>query len=207
VKIDGTDKEISVAYHKDSNDSSQTVEIYQDLKMQKNVTGNLGDLTKVFEYTAEFTDLVPNESYTVEGDDKKVFNADSSGKAKVPFKLRDNQKLVIKKLPKNAKYRITEEPSDHVAEYKVFSEDMTDKGAKIIKAEGNNSAEAAKALSTALETVDMFDGTVVVLWENNRDLATLTAVRSYLGAWACALVITIGGAIVLISKKKKYEGE
>ena len=207
LKINGADKEIPVAYHKDINDKSQTVEIFQDLKIQKNVSGNLGDLTKVFEYTAEFSDLVPGHAYTVEGDDEKTFNADNSGKATVPIRLKDDQKVTIKQLPKNAKYRITEAPSDHVAEYKVFSEDMADKGARIVKLEGSNGEDAAKALSTALETVDMFDGTVVVLWENNRDLATLTAVRSYLGIWAFALALVLTVTAALIIKSKRYREE
>ncbi len=207
VKTGGADKEIPVAYHKDRNDKSQTVEIYQDLKIQKNVTGNLGDLTKIFEYTAEFTGLVPGASYTAEGDDEKTFNADASGKATVPFKLKDDQKVTIKQLPKSAKYKITEAASDHVAGYRVFSEDMADKGAKIVMPEGSNGEEAAKALSTALETVDMFDGTVTVLWENNRDLATLTAVRTFTGIRVLALTIVLAGTAALLARRKRSREE
>lgn len=207
VRTGSAEKEIPVAYHKDINDKTQTVDVFQDLKIEKNVTGNLGDLTKVFEYTAEFTDLVPGQAYTIKGDDEKVFNADSSGKATVPIKLKDNQKVTVKQLPKNARYRITEAPSDHVAEYKVFSENMADKGAKIIRVKGSNSDDAAKALSTALESVDMFDGTIVVLWENNRDLATLTAVQSYIGIWLCAMIPVLAGLILLIKRQSKYREE
>ena len=146
---------------------------------------------------------MPGESYTIEGDDEKTFNADSSGKATVPVKLKDDQQVTVRQLPKNAKYRITEAPSDHVAEYKVFSEDMADKGAKIVMAEGSNGEDAAKALTTALETVNMFDGTVVVLWENNRDLATITAVQTYLGIWACALAILLAGTVTLAFRRKR----
>ena len=84
---------------------------------------------------------------------------------------------------------------------------MADKGARIGKLEGSNGEDAAKALSTALETVDMFDGTVVVLWENNRDLATLTAVRSYLGIWAFALALVLTVTAALIIKSKRYREE
>ena len=83
---------------------------------------------------------------------------------------------MIRNLPKGATYKVTEAASDHIAEYKLFSEDMEDKGAKIVKAEDSNGADAGKTLATALETVDQFDGTVVILWENNRDLATHTPV-------------------------------
>ena len=203
-EADGTNKETLVAEHKDRNDSKQTVAIYQDLKVQKNVTGNLGDLTKEFEYTAEFSGLVPGQAYTVEGDDSKVFNADSQGNASIPLKLKDDMSVTIKQLPKGAKYKITEAASDHVAEFRMYSEDMADKGAKIVTASGSNDDAAAKDLATALETVDMFDGTVVVLWENNRDLATVTAVQSYLGIWACAMALILAGIVMLLIKHTKY---
>ncbi len=206
-KEDGKEEENPVAEHKDINDSSQTVEIYQDLKIKKNVTGNLGDLSKVFEYTAAFTGLVPGQSYMVEGFDEKVFNADPSGNAEIPLKLMDDKSVVIRDLPKGAKYQITEASSDHVAEFRAFSEDMAEKGAKIVMESGSNGEDAAKELSTALETVDLFDGTVVVVWENNRDLATLTAVQSYLGIWALATVLVLAGTAILLIRHTKYRHE
>lgn len=204
IERDGKREEKLVASHKDTEDSDQTVEIRHDLKIRKNVTGNLGDLSKVFEYTAEFTGLVPDESYKVEGYDEKVFNADPSGNAIIPLKLMDDREVIIRQLPKGATYRITEAASDHISGFKVRSEDMADNGAKIVQASGSNGAEAAKALSTALETVDLFDGTVVVVWENNRDLATLTAVQSYLGIWAFAGALVLGGLLMMIVKTIKH---
>ena len=203
-EVNGEEKEILIASHKDRNDSDQTVGVFQDIKVKKDVTGNLGDLTKVFEYKLEFTDLIPDTAYRIEGDDTKTFMSDASGKATVPVKLMDDQKAVVKQLPKGAKYRITEAASDHVAEFRAFSEDMADKGAKIVMASGSNDTEAAKALATALETVDLCDGTVVVLWENNRDLATLTAVQSYTGIWACAMAPVLAGIVMLLIRRRKY---
>ena len=207
-KKDGKDTEIKVAEHKDrSGDQStnpQIVEIYHDLKVQKNVTGNLGDLTKIFEYTVEFTDLVPNKEYKVEGDDAKTFKAGADGKATLELKLADDQEAVIKQLPKSATYVVTEAASDHIAQYKMFSEDMEKKGAKIVTKEANNGAEAAKILATAKETVDLFDGTIVVLWENNRDIATLTGVQTYLGIWAGALALVLFGIATILVRRRKY---
>ena len=111
---DETEKETLIAEHKDTNDSAQTVEVFQDIKVRKNVTGNLGDLTKVFEYTVEFTGLVPGSAYRIEGDDEKTFMADDDGMASVPLKLKDDQEAVIKKLPKSATYKVTEAASDHI---------------------------------------------------------------------------------------------
>ena len=205
-ETEGKSEEIQVTDHREENSESRAVEIYQDLKVKNRVTGNLGDMTKAFGYTVEFTGLEPGKSYTVEGYDSKVFNADQSGNATIPLKLMCGKSVTILQLPKGAKYRITQEPSDHVAGFRVFSEDMADKGAKITQASGNGE-DAAKELSTAFETVDLLDGTVVVLWENNRDLATITAVQSYFGIWAFAMVPVLAGLMMLIKKHKRYREE
>ena len=211
VNVNGSDKEIKVAEHRDRTGSEetnpQTVAIFHDLKVRKNVTGNLGDLTKIFEYTMEFTGLKPGQAYKIEGDDEKTFMADSSGKASAALRLKDGQTAVIRRLPKGATYKVTEAASDHVAEYRVFSEDMADKGAKITKAGDSNGADADKALSTAVETVDMFDGTVVILWENNRDLATLTGIGTYTGIWAAALAIVLACLAGLLTGRRHYAEE
>lgn len=198
----GTEKETLVAEHKDTDDSDQTVEIHQDLRVMKNVTGNLGDLTKEFEYTLEFTGLVPGEAYEIEGDDEKTFMADADGIATVPLKLRDDQEATIKKLPKSATYMVTEAASDHVAGFRLFPEETENEGAKITVREGSNSEEASKELSTAEETVDLSDGTIVVLWENNRDLATLTGVSvpDY-SVYAAVLVLLVLASVLIIRKR------
>ena len=202
-KADEKGREIQVEERRDKDDGDRALEIYQDLKVQNSVTGNLGDLSKTFSYTAEFTGLEPGKAYTVEGYDSKVFNADQSGNAAIPLKLAAGKSVTILQLPKGARYRITQEPSDHVAGYRLFSEDMADEGADIIRDHGS-STDASRGLSTEFETVDLFDGTVVVLWENNRDLATITAVQSYFSIWALAMVLVLAGLIMLIKKHNGY---
>lgn len=207
-KENGTESELKVAEHKDINDGSQTVEIYQDLKIKKKVTGNLGDLSKVFEYTAEFSGLVPGQAYTVEGFDGKVFNADQSGNAVIPLKLTDGRSVTIKKLPKGAKYQITEAPSEHAAEFRVFPEDKADRDAVIVQASGSNSEDVTKELSTALETVDLFDGTVVISWENNRDLAALTGIGGIdYGVYAASLAVLPAIALIIVRRRRAYTAE
>ena len=78
---------------------------------------------------------------------------------------------------------------------------------KIIKLEDTNNEDPAKALATALETVDLFDGTVVIVWQNNRDLATLTGVSTYLGIWAAALALILGGIVTILVRRRKYSAE
>ena len=195
--------EMQVMDSEDTDDNERAVEVCQDLKVQNIVTGNLGDLTKEFAYTVEFTGLTPGMPYTVEGYDSKTFLADPSGNATIPVRLMNDKSVTIKQLPKGAMYRITEERSDHVAEFRLFSEDMENNGAKILKAYGSND-DASKELSTEFETVDLLDGTVVVRWENNRDLATITAVQSYYGIWALAMIPVLAGLAMLIIRNRSY---
>ena len=172
INTDSGGKESKVAEHKDRTGSAETnpqiVEIYQDIKVRKTVTGSGGDHERQFGFTAEFTGLIPGQAYAVEGDDEKTFMADSEGKATAELKLADGQEAVIKRLPKGATYMVTEEASDHTAEYSVISEDMADKGAKIVSAEGSNGEEADKELATAAETVDQFDGTAAIEFHNDK---------------------------------------
>lgn len=193
----GEEKEVLVASHKDASDENQTVKIYQDIRLQKKVTGNLGDHEKVFEFQVVFANLVPDQAYTVTGDDEKTFNADQSGKATIPVSLRDGQEVTVQQLPKGAKYWISEAPSDYKGKFRVFSEDMADKGAKITQPEGTGKEDDEDPLATAIETVDLFDGTVIVFWENNLEIATLTAVQSYTGIWAIALALALAVPAVL----------
>ena len=169
---DSGEKESKVAEHKDRSGSAetnpQTVEIYQDIKVRKTVTGTGGDHERKFVFTAGFTGLAPGQAYTVEGDDEKTFMADPEGKASAELDLADGQEAVIKRLPKGATYMVTEAASDHTAEYSVISEDMTDRGARIVSAEGSNGEEADKELATAAETADIFDGTVVIEFRNDK---------------------------------------
>ena len=55
-----------------------------------------------------------------------------------------------------------------------------------------------------METVDIYDGTVVVLWENNRDLATVTAVKTDMGIQALAGALILAGLAVMIAYRMKH---
>ncbi len=217
-KTGETEKETLVAEHKDVNNKEQTVEVYQDLKVQKNVTGSLGDRTKEFEFTVELTGLDPEQSYTVEGYDSKTFNADPSGNAVIPLKLMDDTSVTIKQLPKGAKYRITETASDHIARFEVFSEDMADKGAKIDKASGSNEKDTEEDLATAFETVDVLDGTVVVAWENSKGRKpgtspdtgdnSINSILIYAGmTFASAAALAVFAATGRMNKRRKAKND
>lgn len=144
--------------------------------------------------------------YTIEGDDAKTFVAEGDGKANVSLSLKDYQEITVKDLPKGATYKITEKASDHVADYRIESEDMPD-DVIIRRLKDTNAAESAKALSTELERVNLADSTVVVLWTNNRDIATTTAARTHTGIRAGAFAALLAMLAALIARRRKLTEE
>ena len=85
---------------------------------------------------------------------------------------------------------------------------MAEAGAKIEQTEGNNYEDTESVISTALETVNMFDGTIVVLWENNRETAPLTGFAGidYL-AYGVLIAILASATLAMVKKHKKYYEE
>ena len=210
---DGTDsaegEEILIAFHKDINDNDQTVGIYSDLKIRKKVTGNDGDRLREYDFLATFNGLMPDTAYEMEGDDSKTFMSDMSGSATVPFRLSNKEEVTVKRLPKGAEYQIEESPSGHETSFEVSSEDMKDKGARIVSPEGSNAKEPERSLSTAFEQVDLFDGTVIVSWENHREKAAPeTGDRSsliLLSGMACAAAAALAALIAARRRKRKTQ--
>ena len=147
-----------------------------DVVITKNVTGNLGDITKEFEMTVTLTGLEKNKTYTTDvaaefkteqnttsqGADivsasvgsvnsaGKTFTADASGNATFLIKLADNEVLVLNALPASSNYKVEEHATDHVGSYKVTS---TSNSAVIASAQGANTGDRT-AITTAVETVD-----------------------------------------------------
>ena len=212
ISKDGKDTERLVAEHKDTGDKKQTAGIYQDLVIKKKVRGG-GDRKRTFSFTISFTHLVPDTAYEIEGDDAKTFMSDPSGKATVPLGLASGGQVTVKQLPKGAQYRITEKASDHVASFSISSEDMENKGAKIAKATGSNSADTSRDLTTAHETVDLLDGTVVVKWENSRHIISpetgdISGLATYsVLAFAAVASLAVFTAGRMINKRKEIRNE
>ena len=79
---------------------------------------------------------------------------------------------------------------------------MDDDSAKIKVREADNAGEAEKILATAEETIDIADGTLVVLWENNKDMATLTggAGPDY-PVYAAVLALLVIASVMIIRKR------
>lgn len=166
----------------------------------KNVTGSLGDLTKQFEFTAQFSDLAPNTTYTVfneeavlgEGFSDGSIHTDANGNASVSFKLSDDAGFAVEDLPVNAKFEVTEAQSDHFPSY-VVSNDVGE-----VKSD-------QKALHGSLST-----GTVTmsepqaytVKFTNSRDITTNTGVLRY-GVPAVCIVVLAALSVLFIARRKR----
>jgi hypothetical protein len=107
-----------------------------------------------------------------------------------------------------------------VAQYNIVSTNQ-DSTNKAVFAEtghtpgGNDAAHLGKAnsdagadLSTEVEHVDRYDGTVVITFENNRDIATLTGIAGidYM-VYAAALAVLAAGAVFIIRRRREYAEE
>lgn len=185
-----------------------------DLTIEKNVRGNLGDLSKQFEFTVELEGLEPGVEYTTVGTGilvsasvgsvdttAKTITANDAGKATVLVKLNDGRALTVEGLPVTATYKVTEAASDHVASYAITAEGDE---AVIVKASDAN-AEDTTALATEKETVDAADGNVTVKYTNERNLTTITGVPTYmmgLGALALAAL-----AVLMAMRKRRAFAE
>lgn len=226
-----------------------------DIVLRKNVTGNLGDLTKEFEFDITLSGLEANQTYTTnvpagETDedtrdtvyandttsasvkmydmtpasclaaDGKSFTTDSTGAVKFSVKLKDDDVLVINSLPRSAAYQITEHASDHVAQFNIVSTNTSTETPAVFTETGHtpggNDAEhlgqfntdANTELSTEVEFVDRYDGTVVITYQNNRDLATLTGIAGldYM-VYAAALAVLSLISFAVIRRRREYAEE
>ena len=228
-------------------------QITHDVVLKKNVTGNLGDLSKEFIFSVTITGLENGQTYTTDipsgsteetssagiesndvtsagvklydmeppeclAADGKSFTADKTGTVKFRVKLKDGDVLVLNALPMAASYQVTEEASDHVAQYNIVS---TNKNGKAVFCEnshtpgGNDAAHLGKAnsdpdsdLSTEIEFVDRFDGTVTILFQNNRDIATLTGIAGLdYAVYAASIAVLSALSLIVIRRRREYDEE
>lgn len=150
-------------------------------------------------------------------EDGKSFTTDPAGMVSFRVKLKDEEMLVINALPRSASYRVTELESDHVAQYNIVSTNKS-KENKAVFTETNHTpggndpahlgdanADANEDLSTKLEFVDRYDGTVIIIFRNNRDIATLTGVAGldYM-VYAASAVILSAIALAVIRRRREY---
>ncbi|MBQ9014998.1 MAG: hypothetical protein IJ109_02660 [Firmicutes bacterium] len=226
-------------------------QVSHDVVLKKNVTGNLGDRTKQFEFTVALTGLENEQVYTTNevagssditstisaanpanvtntGDqttpsvvlydaaagtlspDGRSFTSSAEGTATFKVKLRDDEILVLNALPRSASYQITEAASDHVPQYDIVSTNEARSGdvPVIVKSADKTVGASNTALSTGLEFVDRYDGTMTIVYQNNRDLATVTGVPGldYM-VYATAILVLAAAAYAIIRRRRRYEEE
>lgn len=228
-------------------------QITHDVVLKKQVTGNLGDLSKEFVFTVTLTGLEDGQTYTTDipagstdeaaaageatndittagvklydmqpaaclAADGRSFTADRTGSVRFKVKLRDDDVLVLNALPMKASYQVTEDASDHVAQYNIVS---TNKNGKAVFSEqghtpggddaahlGKANEDADMALSTAIEFIDRFDGTVTIIYRNNRDIATLTGIAGIdCAVYAAAFAALMALVLIIIRRHREYAEE
>jgi len=185
-----------------------------DLLLNKNVEGNLGDITKVFEFRIDLTGLEPGNSYEItcegavpgNGIEENRFTADDTGKASVETGLKDDTSLKISKLPSGAEFKVTEAKSDHHPSYKIH----TEKGGKDIAAAASDKEEE---MATGAVTITDSD-TYIVDFTNERNIAVNTGVvggglsaGDFAAVSAMFLAAGTGAGIwYLFSRRRKNRG-
>ena len=152
--------------------------------------------------------------------DGKSFTTDNTGMVTFKVNLRDDDVLVLNSLPRSASYQIKEQASDHVGQYNIVSTNpLAENGAIFTEKShtpggtdknhlGKANTDAGTELSTETEYIDRFDGTVIITFRNNRDLATLTGLAGLdFMVYAAVLVFLAAGAVFIIRRRREYAEE
>ena len=197
--------------------NDQTVDVYPtaDIRITKEVAGNLRDTTKKFEFEVTLTGLEESGEYALNsisgGALKEVsngfrtgngFRSDEDGSASLVFELTGEQGAEILDLPIGTGYRITERKSDHRASYRLET-DAEDP--VLVKTEDENEANWTE-LSTADETIDKTDGIVTAAFTNTRESAPRTGILSHTDwMFACLAIIAAAGMIAVRIRRKGNE--
>ena len=230
-------------------------QVTHDVVLKKNVTGNLGDLTKEFVFEVTLTGLEANQTYTTNvpagqtdedpasdsyspdetsaavklydmtpasclAADGKSFTTDDTGKVSFKVKLRDDEVLVMNSLPRTASYQVKEQASDHVAQYNIVSTNQNSENGAVFTETGHTpggtdsehlgkaNTDAGAELSTEVEYIDRYDGTVIITYQNNRDIATLTGIAGFdYVVYAAVLAFLAAGLSLIVRKRREYAEE
>lgn len=177
-----------------------------DLEFGKEVKGNFGSLDQYFEFTVVLggmnegtvlnVDLTDADATPHASDANQVTTAanptsltvGADGTVTQKFYIHDGQYIIIKNLPTNATYDITENAHDYTSVTGITAADND---------EGVAHADAASGTIT--------DASVKTGYTNTKDVVTPTGIANTLTTFAPAVVIglvAIAG-IVMFSRKKK----
>lgn len=178
-----------------------------DLTISKNVTGNLGDLTKKFSFTVSLTGLEPSSPYAVDntGDvtmTKGTFangtmTATAAGEIAFTVLLRDDQSVKINDVPQDTAWTVTEAASNHKASYAITPAASATGDATKANANDNTSLSASGTV----------EGDTVCAYTNNRTLATITGVPNGVPETMIALIVAGLVAVMFAIRKRSREDE
>ncbi|MBQ9995456.1 MAG: Cys-Gln thioester bond-forming surface protein [Clostridia bacterium] len=174
-----------------------------DLTVTKNVTGNLGDLSKEFEVTVTFTNTtgmavrsdITYES-NIDGEERgSVKFADGVTQVTIPLKLKNGETVTFSNIP----YCVVDDKTYGIT-YKVEEADYTDAGY-----EAKYKLNGGKDTTTPVEDkIDSSDESVVITNTKDTTVDTGISVDSipYIVMLGAAM---FGGTGFMISKKRRSE--
>lgn len=198
-----------------------------DVLLTKNVKGNLGDITKQFEFTVTMTGLEKGGSYVIEKtgqpavaqipeenggkgsvDDQAsgtTVTADQTGEAVFLVKMSDDQGIRLCDIPAGASYQVSEAASNHEPSYRITSTNTSSAEGEspvIESASGSTDNEKETALATSEESVDSTDGDITIAYTNERNLETITGIPDMVICFAAIAVIALA-ALASLRKRKR----
>lgn len=202
-----------------------------DILLTKNVKGNLGDVTKQFEFTVTMSGLEKNGTYQIGKTGQPsvseiaaanggkggvadlpsgtAVTADQTGAAVFLVKLSDDQGIRLSDIPCGASYRVSEAASNHEPSYRITSSNTSSAEGErpvIVSASGASDNEKETALATSEENVDSTDGDITIAYTNERNLETITGIPDMMVYFALAGLIALA-ALTALKKRKSERGD
>lgn len=161
-----------------------------ELEVSKDVTGNMGDKEKLFQFHVTFTKKSTEDAPELikyeDADGKHTIAFGTNGKATVDFKLKDDSELHFTNIPEGVSYTVWED-SYADAGYKTYigseTEDNEDRSA-----EGTTTTEKAAVAFINHKGGDVDTG---VILDN--------------APYILMLAVVAGGAMMLVIKKRREE--
>lgn len=163
-----------------------------DIRVSKNVTGSLGDITKEFSFILSVDNAEPGKKYDVKkGSENAGVTSDKSGRISYEFTLKDEEEIVIKGIPekigsKPVTYVVTEKANNHKASYET---DTGKKGA-------NESSD--RDLSTETMTVGIDRE---ISYTNDRELTPPTGNSTTPEPYIPGLIIFAEAALYMLIRR------
>lgn len=161
-----------------------------ELEVSKDVTGNMGDKEKLFQFHVTFTKKSTEDAPELikyeDADGKHTIAFGTNGKATVDFKLKDDSELHFTNIPEGVSYTVWED-SYADAGYKTYIGSETE----------NNEDRSAEGTTTTEKAA--------VAFINHKGGDVDTGVILDNAPYMLMLAVVAGGAMMLVIKKRREE--